>query len=81
MIPIEKMGRRHKAACPIWSVVLVLFKFEIGRGLLTCTVIAANTHAHDDITYFPDRSQFGSFVVFLHFIHLLSFANWPLARH
>src|SRR6266478_5579438 len=36
---------------------------------------ATDTRAHDDVICIPDHCQLGSFISFLHLIHLLSFSS------
>ena len=73
--PIKKRARGHEPACPallIERLHLVLLKFKIRGGQETRAVMTANTCAHHNRIYFPDETEFGSFIFCLHSIHLLS---------
>jgi hypothetical protein len=61
--------------------VLVLLKFEIPFRFVG-KVDAAGQGTHDNLICLPNQRKFGSFILFLHSIHLLSLYRLqsPLSR-
>lgn len=50
----------------------IILEFEV-RSTQVRHVVPTHTGAHDNVMRFPHQSQFGSFILFRHLIHLLSF--------